>query len=90
MLAAKRSCPAYDYALSKLKQSEEFEDLDRKFSKLYEYLTENTGRNVDSLEEVQRIYSCLYIESLYNFTYVFLFVYLFLSNLLHCINYIHN
>lgn len=68
VLAAKKNCPAYNYALKKLKKSEEFLALDEKFKDLYQYLTEKSGRKIDSLETVQFLYDCLYIESLYNKT----------------------
>lgn len=47
LLAAKKSCPAYDYALKKYKKSEDFVHLNKRFQWLYDYLTENCGRKVD-------------------------------------------
>lgn len=68
VLASKKNCPAYNYALKKLKKSKEFVALDEKYEKLYEYLTKKSGRKINSLETVQFLYDCLHIETLYNKT----------------------
>lgn len=68
ILAAKKSCQAYDYLLAKLKKSEEWQELNKELSGLYEYLTVNSGRKVKSLTDVNNIYNCLWIETLYNKT----------------------
>lgn len=68
VLASKKNCPAYDYALKKLKKTKEFVALDEKYESLYKYLTLKSGRKIDSLETVQFLYDCLYIETLYNKT----------------------
>lgn len=66
LLAAKKSCPAYDYALKKYKHSEDFVHLNKRFQWLYEYLSENCGRKIDSPTGVQNLYNNLFIEDLYN------------------------
>lgn len=68
VLAAKKSCPAYDYALKKYKQSDEFQAYNKSLTPVYEYLTAHSGRRVDSLTSAQNIYSCMHIEDLNNFT----------------------
>lgn len=68
VLAAKKSCPAFDYALKKYKQSDEFAQYNKSLEPLYEYMTAHAGRKVDSLTSAQNIYSCLHIEELNNFT----------------------
>lgn len=68
ILSAKKSCPAFDYALKKYKQSDEFQAYNKSLEPLFKYLTANTGRKIDSLTTVQNIYSCLHIEDLNNFT----------------------
>lgn len=65
-LAGKRPCPKYDYALKKLKQSDEFRALDKRFKPLYEYLSKNSGKTVTSITDVQYLYNTLYIEELKN------------------------
>lgn len=65
VLAAKKSCPVYDYELKKLYKSEEFKAYDKKLMPTYKYLTMYAGKSVNSLQSVQNIYSCLHIEELY-------------------------
>lgn len=66
VLAAKKSCPVYEYELKKLYKSEEFKTYDKKIADIYKYLTTHSGKSVKSLQSVQNIYSCLHIEELYN------------------------
>ncbi|XP_023293172.2 prostatic acid phosphatase isoform X1 [Lucilia cuprina] len=68
VLAGKAPCPAYEYALSALKNSPEMQALNDRYAYLYNYLTKYTGMTVDSLEYVQRINNTLFIEELYNKT----------------------
>lgn len=68
VLSSKKKCPAYDHALTQLRKSEEFLKIDEKNKRIYKYLTKNAGKKVHSLEGVQKIYNCLFIEELYNKT----------------------
>lgn len=68
VLAAKKSCPVYDYELKKLYKSQEFKAVDKKLMPIYKYLTMYAGKTVNSLQSVQNIYSCLHIEEIYNYT----------------------
>lgn len=68
LLAAKKSCPVYDFELKKLYKSPEFKAFNQKFKPIYKYLTEHAGKEVNSLQSVQNIYSCLHIEQIYNYT----------------------
>lgn len=68
ILAAKKSCPTYDAELKRYKHTPEFISLNKKFQPLYEYLTENAGRKVDSFTGVQNLYNNLYVEDIYNLT----------------------
>ncbi|EAT44755.1 AAEL003903-PA [Aedes aegypti] len=68
ILAAKKSCPAFDYALKKYKQSDEFQTYNKSLEPVYEYVTAHSGRRIDSLTSAQNLYSCLHIEDLNNFT----------------------
>lgn len=72
VLAAKKRCAAYDFSLKKYKNSAEFKKLNKQFHSLYTYLTEMSGRKVDSFTTVQNLYNNLYIEDLYNKTFVLL------------------
>lgn len=68
ILAAKKSCPAYDEELSAVRNSEEFMKLDEKLSYLYQYLTEHSGKTINTIEGIQRINNTLTIELIYNKT----------------------
>ncbi|XP_055551425.1 prostatic acid phosphatase [Wyeomyia smithii] len=68
VLAAKKACPAYDYALRKYKESEAFQQYNKSLEPIYQYITTHSGRRVDSPTAAQNIYSCLHIEELNNFT----------------------
>lgn len=68
VLAAKKSCSAFDKELKKYKQTEEFQAYNKSLEPLYQYVTEHSGRHIDSLTTAQNIYSCLHIEDLNNFT----------------------
>lgn len=66
LLAAKKLCPRYNYEYSQLLQSPKFKKIDLDNAKLYKYLTKNTGRKIDSLQQLEYLYDCLRIEVRYN------------------------
>lgn len=68
VLAAKKSCPAYDYALRKLRESDEYQKINSRYKYLYDYVTKNSGRRITNMEGIQYMYSVLFIEQLYNKT----------------------
>lgn len=68
LIACKKSCPVYEYELKKLHKTPEFKALNKKNRPLYNYLTEKTGKKVDSFMSVQFIYNNLFIEEINNFT----------------------
>ncbi|KAM7363552.1 acid phosphatase 1 isoform 2-T2 [Cochliomyia hominivorax] len=68
VLAAKAGCPAYEYALSTLRNSPEFQELNNRYAYLYNYLTQNAGITIDTLEAVQRLNNTFLIEEIYNKT----------------------
>ncbi|GAB0094173.1 prostatic acid phosphatase [Sergentomyia squamirostris] len=68
LLASKKACPAYEYALKKKRHTDEYRELNKKFKNLYDYLSKYSGKKINSLEGVQMIYSCLLIESIHNKT----------------------
>lgn len=68
VLAAKRPCPLYDYAMKKYKKTPEYRELTKRFKPLYEYLTLHSGKKIDSFTAVNNLYNVLYIEDLYNLT----------------------
>ncbi|XP_008555614.1 prostatic acid phosphatase [Microplitis demolitor] len=68
LLAGKKKCPRYDHELKLLMESEIFKRINHQNSKLYDYLTHNAGKKIDSLKELEYLYNTLYIETLYNKT----------------------
>lgn len=67
-LAGEKYCPAYNYALAKLRTSDEYRKINARNKNLYDYLTQKTGLQIVSMEGVQYLYSVLFIEQLYNKT----------------------
>lgn len=68
LLAVKKPCPSYNYALKKYKQSPEFKALLKKFQYLLDYLSKHTGRTISSFDDVQYVRDTLFIEQIKNFT----------------------
>lgn len=68
VLSAKKPCAAFDLELKKYKHTDEFQAYNKSLEPVYEYVTEHSGRVVDSLTTAQNLYSCLHIEELNNFT----------------------
>lgn len=64
----KMPCAAYDKAYKELYKSDKIREIDQENSDLYEYLTENTGSNVTSVLQVERLYNTLQIEEINNLT----------------------
>lgn len=62
VLAAKKYCPRYNYELEKVLHSDAMKRVDRENKKLYEYLTEKTGKKVSSLRSIEHLYDTLFIE----------------------------
>lgn len=65
ILAAKRKCPRYDLELNKLLKSPEFTKIQEKLKPIYNYVSNYTGSQIYSLQELEYLYNTLYIESLY-------------------------
>lgn len=64
VLAAKKPCQRYEYALKKYLKSAEYKALSEKFKPLFKYLEENSGAPVKSFDQAQYLYNTLYIENL--------------------------
>lgn len=62
LLAGKKLCPRYNYELKKLLNSPTFQKIDRQNAQLYEYLSKNVGKRINSLQELEFIYNILWIE----------------------------
>ncbi|XP_018046837.1 PREDICTED: prostatic acid phosphatase-like isoform X1 [Atta colombica] len=68
VLKASKYCPRYKYELEKLLTSPEMENIKKANAKLFAYLTEHSGENINSIRAVEHLYDNLYIETLYNKT----------------------
>ncbi|XP_068152454.1 prostatic acid phosphatase [Drosophila tropicalis] len=66
ILAAKASCPTYDYEMAALEASVEFQALYSRFHDLFTYLSENSGRQVKTFTDASYLNNTLFIESLNN------------------------
>lgn len=64
VLAAKKPCRRYEYALKKYQKSPEFKALCQKYADLFQYLEENSGAVIQSFDQAQYLYNTLYIENL--------------------------
>ncbi|KAL0132864.1 hypothetical protein PUN28_000524 [Cardiocondyla obscurior] len=68
ILKGSKHCPRYNYEVEKVLRSPEIEHMNKSNKKLYEYLTENSGDNINSFKKVEHLYDVLLIEQLYNKT----------------------
>ncbi|XP_043491248.1 prostatic acid phosphatase-like [Polistes fuscatus] len=68
VLSGKKYCPKYLLERDKVLQSREIKKINKENKHLYDYLTEKTGKNINTLKDVEHLYDTLYIENLYNKT----------------------
>ncbi|XP_044765865.1 prostatic acid phosphatase [Coccinella septempunctata] len=68
LIAAKQKCEKYDDSYAKLFTSAKYKKILEENAELFEYLTEHTGINVDTIRKVEELYNTLEIEELHNFT----------------------
>lgn len=66
VLYAGKPCPRYDYLHKKYLETPEHRQLNKKYKKVFEYLTENSGKTVNSMKTVLQLYSCMNIERIHN------------------------
>lgn len=62
VLAANVPCPAYKEEHEKVLQSQQIQDLNRKYADVYKILNEHCGKNVTQLLDIEYLYNTLYIE----------------------------
>lgn len=67
VLAAKKPCQRYNYAMKKYLKSPEFQALLQKYRPLFKYLEENSGSPIKNFEQAQYLYNTFYIENLKKF-----------------------
>lgn len=70
ILAAKKPCARYEYAMKKYEESPEIKALFKKFKPLFKYIEENSGKTIRTFNDVLEVYNTLWIENLKNKTYV--------------------
>lgn len=68
VLSAHKLCPAYEEEFSSVIESEDYMKIVDQFNNLSEYLTEHSGRSVETLGEIEKIRNTLFIETIYNKT----------------------
>ncbi|KAL3289473.1 hypothetical protein HHI36_022896 [Cryptolaemus montrouzieri] len=68
MIASKQECPTYDILYEELFKSHKYKKILQENSELFQYLTEYTGENIDTIRKVEEIYNTLQIEELHNLT----------------------
>ncbi|XP_031634018.1 prostatic acid phosphatase-like [Contarinia nasturtii] len=68
VLASKRPCARYTMAAKKYQKSQEFQDLLNKYKSLFQYLEQNSGTSIKTLDDAQYLYNTLWIENLKNYT----------------------
>lgn len=64
LLRLDSDCPHYDELVEELRDTAEIREVEEANKQLYEYLTQNTGRNVTSVEDIEYLYDALFIEVL--------------------------
>lgn len=69
-LYGKRPCARYDFAMKKLKETDEFRALYKRLKPLFELLSKETGKKMCSIADVEYLYNTFYIEELKNLTWV--------------------
>lgn len=68
IVAAKAPCPAFDYYLENFMNSEKYRSLLARYKNLFDYLSNNSGRAVQTFIDAQYLNNTLFIETLYNRT----------------------
>lgn len=68
MISPHRPCPAYEYYFDDMKRSEQFQQMNIRYDKLYKFLTEKSGSPITDPITLRSLFNTLYIENLYNLT----------------------
>lgn len=68
LLAMKKTCPAYDEEYQKLTDSQEYKDQLNVYGNLMDFVSVCSGEQITGYNDLNDIYSTLFIENLYNFT----------------------
>lgn len=68
VLTMKKSCPMYDLEKVKYMHSEEMVQFMAKYKPLFDYVTKQSGKLIESPSDLEFVYDTLFIEELYNLT----------------------
>ncbi|XP_019872643.1 prostatic acid phosphatase [Aethina tumida] len=68
LISLEKPCDKFDSLFQELMEGEHFKQVDREYKKVYEYLTENSGTQMESLQAAKALYATLSIEEQRNFT----------------------
>ncbi|XP_018565955.1 lysosomal acid phosphatase [Anoplophora glabripennis] len=70
VLAMKKSCPRWDKLYDESKSSEFYQQIDKEHAELYEYVSEQSGLNVTSTDEIRLIRSIFYCYRNFNESFI--------------------
>ncbi|XP_063242922.1 testicular acid phosphatase homolog [Bacillus rossius redtenbacheri] len=62
LIVMKKPCPRYEWEKTKAYQTREIKQIDEENADLYSYLTQNTGKNISTILDVELLFNTLEIE----------------------------
>lgn len=62
LLNPSAACPVADAELQRVRKSPEVQELNKKYSPLYDYLQRNSGANISSLIDAEQLHDTLFVE----------------------------
>lgn len=68
VLAAKKPCAKYAYAIQQYQETPEYLKLIKKFKPLFKYLEKNSGKEIRTTADADKLYNTIWIQHLKNFT----------------------
>lgn len=66
VLAAKKPCSRYTYALKQYKKTAEYKEILERCQPIFKYLEEKSGKSIHTTDDAQFLYDTLWIENLRN------------------------
>lgn len=68
VLAGKKPCSRYAYALKQYKRTAEYKEILERCYPIFKYLGEKSGKSIHTIDDAQFLYDTLWIENLRNMT----------------------
>lgn len=68
VLRAKKPCAKYKYAIEKYLETPEYIKLLEKFKPLFEYLEKNSGEEIRTTADAEKLYNIIWVQHLKNLT----------------------